>query len=47
MVDEFHPLTRDDVSRHLVVILTMLDICRLECLSSSEVTRGTFVTLNQ
>jgi len=47
MVDEFHSLTGHDVNIHLVVISTMLDVCRLECLSSSEVTCGTLVTLNQ
>jgi hypothetical protein len=47
MVDEFHPLIGHDVNRHLVVILTMLDVCKLEYLSNSEVTDGTLVTLNQ
>jgi hypothetical protein len=47
MVDEFHLLIGHDVSIHLVVISTMLDVYKLECLSNSEVTRGTLVTLNQ
>ncbi len=45
MVDEFHLLIGHDVNRHLVVILIILDVCKLECLSSSEVTRG-FSSLN-
>jgi hypothetical protein len=47
MVDEFHPLTGHDVNRHLVIISTMLDVCKLEYLSNNEVMCGTLVTLNQ
>ncbi len=46
MVDEFHLLAGHDVNKHLVVILTMLDVCKLEYLSNNEVTHGTLVTIN-
>jgi hypothetical protein len=47
MVDEVHMLIGHGISKHLIVILTMLDVCKLECLSSSEVMGGTLATLNQ